>query len=140
MIKIVRHCLILFAVLVFTLTGALAQDYPTQPIRIIVPYTAGGSSDFVARTVGAKMQENMGRAVVVENRPGGNAIIGTELVAKARPDGYTLLAGNNNTNSLMPLLNAAKLKYDISEKLIPIMYVNHVPAIFAAASSVPDTP
>ena len=87
MIKIVHLCLISLALIAFPLPGALAQDYPNQPIRIIVPYTAGGSSDFVARTVGAKMQENLGRAVVVENRPGGNAVIGTELVAKARPDG-----------------------------------------------------
>ena len=96
MVKIVSKCLILFAAMAFTFTGAFAQDYPTQPIRIIVPYTAGGSSDYVGRTVGAKLQENLGRPVVVENRPGGNAVIGTELVAKARPDGYTLLCGGDS--------------------------------------------
>ncbi|HSR12083.1 MAG TPA: tripartite tricarboxylate transporter substrate-binding protein, partial [Thermodesulfobacteriota bacterium] len=91
MARTVTKCLIVLATVAFTATGALAQDYPNQPIRIIVPYTAGGSSDYVGRTTGAKLQEMLGSPVVVENRPGGNAVIGTELVAKARPDGYTLL-------------------------------------------------
>ncbi len=119
MIKIVRQGLILLAIFVLTLTGALAQDYPAQPIRIIVPYTAGGSSDFVARTVGAKMQENIGRAVVVENRPGGNAIIGTEYVAKSRPDGYTLLLGGSSVLSANPALYK-NLSYDSLRDFAPI--------------------
>jgi tripartite-type tricarboxylate transporter receptor subunit TctC len=119
MLKIITQSFVLSAAIVLTFTGAFAQDYPSQPIRIIVPYTAGGSSDFVARTVGAKMQENIGQPVVVENRPGGNAIIGTELVAKARPDGYTLLLGGSSVLSANPALYK-NLSYDSLRDFAPI--------------------
>ncbi len=99
--------------------GAFAQDFPNQPIRIIVPYTAGGSSDFVARTVGAKMQESLNSAVVVENRPGGNAIIGTELVMKAKPDGYSLLLGGSSVMAANPALYP-KLSYDALRDFVPL--------------------
>ena len=136
MIKIVHLCLISLALFAFTLPGALAQDYPNQPIRIIVPYTAGGSSDFVARTVGAKMQENLGRAVVVENRPGGNAVIGTELVAKARPDGYTLLLGGTSILTANPALYK-NLPYDTLRDFAPITNAVESPIVVVANPKVP---
>jgi tripartite-type tricarboxylate transporter receptor subunit TctC len=120
MVKIIARCFVLLAVISLASAPGYAQDYPSQPIRIIVPYTAGGSSDFVARTVGAKMQENIGRPVVVENRPGGNAVIGTELVAKAKPDGYTLLLGGSSVLSANPALYK-NLPYDSLRDFIPIV-------------------
>lgn len=136
MVKIVSKCLILFAAMAFSFTGAFAQDYPTQPIRIIVPYTAGGSSDYVGRTVGAKLQENLGRPVVVENRPGGNAIIGTELVAKARPDGYTLLvAGFSVLAANMAMYQ--NLPYDTLRDFAPITNVQDSQIVVAVNPKVP---
>lgn len=128
--------MLVFALLWASLTAGWTQDYPTQPIRIIVPYTAGGSSDFVARTVGAKMQENLGRAVVVENRPGGNAVIGTELVAKAKPDGYTLLLGGSTVLSANPALYK-NLPYDSLRDFIPICRAVISPIVIAVNPKVP---
>ena len=136
MIKTICHCMISLAAIVFTLSGALAQDYPSQPIRIIVPYTAGGSSDFVARTVAAKMQENMNQAVVVDNRPGGNAIIGTDLVAKSRPDGYTLLLGGSSALAANPALYK-KLPYDTIKDFAPITNAVESPIVVVIHPGVP---
>src|SRR5262245_51570621 len=77
-------------------SGALAQaGYPTKPVRIIVPYSAGGPADIYARFVGDRLQKGMGQPFVIENRPGAGAIIGTDAVAKSAPDGYTLLMMSN---------------------------------------------
>jgi tripartite-type tricarboxylate transporter receptor subunit TctC len=102
--------------------GARAQDYPHKPIRIIVPYTAGGSSDFVARTIAAKLQENLKSPVVVENKPGGNAQIGCDYVAKSAPDGYTLLLAGMTTHAAAPALYK-KLPYDTIKDFAPITNV-----------------
>ena len=107
-ISFILGAFVAFAALVLP---ARAQDYPNRQIRIIVPYTAGGSSDFVARTVASKLQENLKQTVVVENRPGGNAHIGTEYVAKAPADGYTLLLAGMATHAAAPAL-FKKLTYD----------------------------
>ena len=122
--------------LVACAAGVLAQDYPSQPIRIVVPYTAGGSSDFVARTVAAKMQENMNHAVVVENRPGGNAIIGTELVAKAKPDGYTLLLGGSSVMAANPALYP-NLSYDPLRDFVPLTNAVVSPIVVVVHPSLP---
>lgn len=124
------------ALLIAVFSGAYAQDFPNQPIRIIVPYTAGGSSDFVARTVATKMQENMNHPVVVENRPGGNAIIGTELVAKARPDGYTLLLGGSTPLAANPALSTS-LPYDTLRDFAPITNAAVSPIVVVVHPSLP---
>ncbi|MBP6565128.1 MAG: tripartite tricarboxylate transporter substrate binding protein, partial [Burkholderiales bacterium] len=107
---------------------AQAQDYPTRPIRIIVPYTAGGSSDSVARTVGDKLQGRLNQSVIVENRPGGNAFIGTEYVAKAPADGYTLLLAGMTTHAAAPALYK-KLPYDPVKDFAPITNVIDSPIV-----------
>ena len=81
-----------FLGLALVCAGAGAQTFPAKPLRIVVPYAAGGISDIATRLVAMKMSESMGQPVIVDNRPGASAIIGSNLVAKAAPDGYTLLA------------------------------------------------
>jgi tripartite-type tricarboxylate transporter receptor subunit TctC len=101
------------AVLRLGLLGALlpdlaaAQAYPVKPIRIVVPWAPGGSTDVLARLIGIKMSENWGQPAVVENKPGASGNIGSELVAKAPPDGYTLLVGSVSTHAMNPFLVAS---------------------------------
>src|SRR5688500_19753962 len=86
--------------------GAAAQSYPAKPIRVIIPFVAGGSSDIVGRAIASKFQELLGQPGVVENRPGANGAIAAEFVAKAEPDGYTVLVGSLGVFSI----NAALFK------------------------------
>jgi tripartite-type tricarboxylate transporter receptor subunit TctC len=98
---------------------AYAQNYPARPIRFIVPYVAGGAGDIFARTIGQKLYEAMGQTVVVDNRPGANGIIGTDLVAKAPPDGYTIVMANSAPFVLNPSLYS-KLPYDAVKDFAPV--------------------
>ena len=108
----------------FVLHGiAHAQPYPVRPVKIIVPYGAGGPADIYARFIGAKLSETMGQPFVVEDRPGGGAVVGTDAVAKSAPDGYTLLMMSNThtvNETLIP-----KKPYDLMRDLAPITGVNH---------------
>src|SRR5262245_27652988 len=101
----------------FASAAANAQTFPTRPVRIIVPYAAGGAVDTVARAVGGKLSDIWAQPVVVENRPGGAANIGTEAAARSAPDGYTLLMGTT-ANSVN--LHLIKLSYDFERDLAPI--------------------
>src|SRR6185295_16480651 len=80
----------------FFACSAQAQDYPQRPIRLIVGFTPGGSTDLVARLIGAKLAERLGQQVVIDNRPGASGIIAAEIVAKSQPDGYTLLIAGSS--------------------------------------------
>jgi len=91
--------------------AAMAQDFPTRPIRLVVSFTPGGGADFTARTVGQKMSELLGQTVVVENKPGANGLVGCEAVAKSAPDGYTLLETDRGALGVNPSLYK-KLPYD----------------------------
>jgi tripartite-type tricarboxylate transporter receptor subunit TctC len=99
--------------------AAQAQVYPAKQIRLVVPYPAGGGTDFFARTVGAQLAIQLGQSVVVENRPGAATIIGAEMVAKSAPDGYTLLLGDTATFAVNPSLYK-KLPYDPSKDLTAV--------------------
>ena len=77
------------AVIAASTCGASAQNWPTRPIRMVVPYTPGGYTDMMARLVSEKIAASLGQSIVIENKPGANAVIGTDVVAKAAPDGYT---------------------------------------------------
>jgi len=113
-----------------------AGGYPTKPVRLIVPWPAGGGTDIVSRTVGQKMSENMGQQVIVENRPGAAAIIGTDFAAKAAADGYTLLMGNIGPNSANASLYK-KLPYDSIRDFAPVSLVASAPYIMVVHPSVP---
>jgi tripartite-type tricarboxylate transporter receptor subunit TctC len=112
-----------------------AQNYPNRPIRLIVPFSAGGSTDVTARIVGQKLGEALGHTVVVDNRPGAAATIGYDLVAKASPDGYTLIM-TDSTFSIVAALYP-KLPYDPLKDFAPIIHVISVPAALLTHPSVP---
>jgi len=114
---------------------ALAQTYPSRPVKIVVPYGAGGPADIYARFIGAKLSESLGQSFVVENRPGGGAVIGTDAVAKSAPDGYTLLM-MSNTHTVNETLFTKK-PYDLMRDLAPITGVNHSDLLMVVHPSVP---
>jgi tripartite-type tricarboxylate transporter receptor subunit TctC len=113
-----------------------AKTYPTKPIRFVVPYPPGGTTDIVARGIGSKLSERFGQQVVIDNRGGASTIIGAEAVAKAAPDGYTLLLATATTLSINPQVYS-KLPYDAVRDFAPITSAVYVPFVIAAHPSVP---
>jgi tripartite-type tricarboxylate transporter receptor subunit TctC len=111
--------------------AALAQTWPTKPIRLVVPYTAGGSGDIVARAIAQKMSEGLGEQVIVDNRAGANGNIGTEMVARSPADGYTLLLATDIQFAISPALGM-KLPYDPVKDFEPVSLVAFVDLILAA--------
>lgn len=125
----------LLAILALTVVApaALAQSaYPSRPIRLIVPYPAGGATDVVARVVAEKMSESLGQPIVVDNRPGAGTMIGASTVARSTPDGYTVLIGDTATYALNPTLYGARLTYDPLKDFAPVCRTGRVPLILAA--------
>src|SRR4051812_30919034 len=100
--------------------GVLAQAFPSKPIRIIVPYSPGGTTDLLARLVGQKLSERLGQPVVVENKPGANGMIGSDLVAKSPPDGYTLGIASPGSHAANQTLYKATIPYDTVKDFTPI--------------------
>jgi tripartite-type tricarboxylate transporter receptor subunit TctC len=115
--------------------ASLAQPYPARPVKIVVPFGVGGSADVYARFVGAKLQESLGQAFVIENRPGGGSIVGTDSVAKSAPDGYTLLM-MSNTHTVNETLIPNK-PFVLMRDLAPITGVNTSDLLMVIHPSVP---
>ena len=113
----------------------MAQTYPTRQIRLVVPFAAGGPADLLARVIADEMSKDFGQQVFVDNRPGANTIIGAELVAKADPDGYTLLMAIDGTLVMNPFLYS-KLSYDPFKDFAPVTLVARVPSVLEANNSV----
>ena len=113
---------------------ALAQQYPTHPIRLIIPMAAGGATDILIRTLTPKMTELLGQQIVVDNRPGANGVIGDEMAVKAAPDGYTVHA-NSIAISINPSLY--KLNYDIVRDLAPVTLLASIDLVFGVNPQVP---
>lgn len=113
----------------------LAQVYPSKPIRIIVPYAAGGSTDQLARSIQQPLSEALGQPVIVENKPGAGGTIGVDMVAKAAPDGYTLVFGNTGPNAVVSLMR--KVPYDLIKDFHPISTVAFTPMILAVPTDSP---
>jgi tripartite-type tricarboxylate transporter receptor subunit TctC len=114
---------------------ASAQGYPVKPVRVIVPYAAGGNTDFTARTIGAKLTDAFGQQVIIDNRPGGATNIGTEAVAKAPPDGYVMLMGGASNAINMSLF--AKPPYSTLRDFAPIILCVQGANVLTAHPSVP---
>jgi tripartite-type tricarboxylate transporter receptor subunit TctC len=115
---------------------AFAQAYPNHPIRLVVPFPAGGTTDILARAAAQKLIEALGQPVVVDNRPGAGGNIGADLVAKSAPDGYTLLMGTVGTHAINPS-RYAKMPYDHVKDFVPVVLVAGVPNVLVVNPSVP---
>jgi tripartite-type tricarboxylate transporter receptor subunit TctC len=127
---------ILFSLLLAWSCAAAAQAWPSKPIKVIVPYPAGGFYDTVARLVGVKMAEDFGQPVVVENRVGAGGIVGTDYVAKSAPDGYTIMVGGIGPHGINPGLYP-KLPYDPVRDFEPIVHVVNAANILVVHPSLP---
>jgi tripartite-type tricarboxylate transporter receptor subunit TctC len=116
--------LLILPALVTALAGpaAAAEAYPSKPLRLVVPFPAGGATDTLARTISQRAAEKLGQTMVIDNRPGAGGTIGADSVAKATPDGYTLLITSGSTHSIGPLLNP-KLPYNVERDFVPVAYV-----------------
>jgi len=116
--------------------AALAQSYPTKAIRLVVPFPAGGATDLFARSLSQKLGERLGQSVVVDNKPGAGGTLGSDLAAKAMPDGYTLLLATSSTHSIGPNLNP-RMPYDAVRDFTPIGQVGNAPSIMLVPNSSP---
>jgi tripartite-type tricarboxylate transporter receptor subunit TctC len=129
--------LVLAAAALLTAAPALAQsNFPNRPIVLVVPFAAGGSTDVVARIVAQKMTENMGTSVIIENRAGAGGNVGATSVARATPDGYTILMGTISTHTLNPIMGKIK-PYDPVKDFAPISLLATVPNVLVAHPSLP---
>src|SRR5581483_2428695 len=116
--------------------SATAQQYPLRPVRLVVPYPAGGPTDFTGRVVGQKLGALLGQQIVVDNRPGAGTVIGSELVARSAPDGYTLLFGTGGGTFLAPII-LPKVPYDPLRDFAPVAMLVVSPQVLVVHPSVP---
>lgn len=129
-------CLLTAAVVMAALSGGLmAQGYPTKPIRVIVPLVPGGNLDIVARAVSQRLAENLGQQFIVENRPGASSLVGTQLVAKAAPDGYTLLAIANTFTAVPSVV--ANPGYDPIKDFVGVSMTCRVAQVLVVTPTLP---
>jgi len=136
--QILRIALPLVASLVLASQVLAQEPYPTKAVTIVVPFAPGGGTDTGARWVAQKLSERWGQAVVVDNKPGGSGIIGSDFVARARPDGYTILMSNAQTGAVNPSL-FKKMPYNAATAFTPISLVAELPLVLLVNASLPAT-
>lgn len=117
----------------FVLAPGYAQNYPDKPIRIIIPYAPGGGADGLSRLLAQRLEKRLGQPVLVESRAGGNTVIAAQAVARAAPDGYTLLMTGGSTMSLIPL-TSKKVPYDVASDFTPISMLSKGPYLFCVSA------
>lgn len=132
---ITRRLALLSGALLCT-SAALAQGYPTKPIRAVVPFAAGSATDQIGRAFAEKMSATLGQQVIIDNKPGANGMLGAAEVAKAAPDGYTILVGTNSTNAALKFL-MKQLPYNQDTAFTPVGYIGSVPLMVAVNNDVP---
>jgi tripartite-type tricarboxylate transporter receptor subunit TctC len=131
-----RRNLLLLSALATLCLSAFSQSYPTKPIRMVVPFPAGGATDILARALSQKLGEKIGQTVVVENRPGAGGTIGADAASKSAADGYTLLLATSSTHSIGPAINP-KIPYNAETDFTPIAYVASSPNIVVVPNTLP---
>lgn len=114
---------------------AIAQDYPSRPITLIVPFSAGGGVDVMARLLAEKLQHSLKQNIVVENKPGASGMLGAQFVARARADGYTLMLGSAGETAINPYVYTGRMTYDPAKDLAPISLVARVPNVLVVGPS-----
>lgn len=134
--KTLTRRMALAAALLGTALGATAQSYPDKPIRLVAPSTPGDAPDVIARLIAVKLTAVLGQPVVVENRPGAGGVVGSEVVAKSLPDGYTLIMGNAGSHGINAAVYA-KLPYDIQRDFAPVTQVAVAPNIMVINPAIP---
>ena len=131
------YCWLLLTLLsVMAPQWALAQSWPTKPVRLVVPFPAGGSTDVLARTISLKAADFLGQQIVIDNRPGAGGTIGSDHVAKSAPDGYTLLIATASTHSINPVINP-KIPYNVERDFVPIALVANTSSVMVVPVSLP---
>ena len=130
-----RLLLAIFAALAFCGPGA-AQQYPNKPIRLVVGYSPGGGNDLIARIVATRLQSKLNQPVIVDNKPGAQSIVAAELVAKAAPDGYTLLVAPSGPMTINPIVYA-KLPYDPVRDFVPVTMLAEFPLLLVVGAEQP---
>jgi tripartite-type tricarboxylate transporter receptor subunit TctC len=131
-----KRSVLVAAVLLACLTQAAAEDYPSRPITIIVPYTPGGSTDILARLAAQKLEERLKKQVVVENKPGAGTVIGSNQVAKSTPDGYMLMMATPTPMAINVTLHK-ELPYDPATDLVPLVMVAGAPFVLIVSNALP---
>lgn len=117
-------------------TLALAQSYPSKPVRLVVPFPAGGATDILARTISQRASDKLGQQIVIDNRPGAGGTIGSDQLAKAPPDGYTLLIATGSTHSIGPITNP-KIPYNVERDFAPVVYVARTSSVLVVPHHLP---
>ncbi|EJL77874.1 hypothetical protein PMI15_04498 [Polaromonas sp. CF318] len=135
--SIQRRSILLAAGLTTLSSIVMAEDYPTRPITIVVPFSAGGGVDTMARLLAEKLRETLKQSVVVDNKGGASGMLGAGLVVKAAPDGYTLLLGSAGETAINPLVYKEKMQYAPEKDLAPITLVTRVPNVLVANPNFP---
>jgi len=131
------RCLVILIAVIAAVLPAQAQSYPTRPVTLIVPFPAGGGTDAMARIIAEKLSVALGQQVVVDNRGGAGGLVGTRAVAKAAPDGHTLLLGHTGTMAINQELYAPNTGYDIRKDFAPIGLISVMPMAFITNPSMP---
>jgi tripartite-type tricarboxylate transporter receptor subunit TctC len=127
---------ILLVAALFAAQAAVAQTWPTKPVRLLVPFAPGGSSSIVARAVAVEMEKGLGQPIIIDNRPGGGGNVAMQEVARADPDGYTLIIGHIGTLAVNPFM-FDKLPFDTNADFAPVSLLAKVPNIFVVHADVP---
>lgn len=132
--RYIQHVLVLLAAIMFT-TPALAQDYPTKPIRLVIPFAPGGSTDIIGRLVGQKLSEALKQPVIVENKPGAGGAVGARSAVQAAPDGYTLVFSGSSWANLSVFV--ANLGFDPMVDFVPVATLAEIPIAIVAGAGTP---
>lgn len=128
---------LLIGLLAAGLAHAQVQDWPRRPVRMVVPFAAGGGNDISARIVAQPLTEELGQQFIVDNRPGAGGNIGMEIVARSQPDGYTIMVGNVSTNAINPTGYKAVLKFDPESELAAVTLISRIPNLLVAGAGLP---
>jgi tripartite-type tricarboxylate transporter receptor subunit TctC len=127
---------VLACALAVACAGAAAQAYPSKPVRLVVPFPAGGATDVLARAISLYAADKLGQPIVIDNKPGAGGAIGSDMVAKADPDGYTLLIATGSTHSIGPVINP-RLPYNVERDFAPVIDIAKTTAVMVVPASLP---